>query len=147
MAKKKAPSSVLELPVSFGNVSIGDKTARIGVTVDRSNITVKKADDSICEKRLTGQIIAKPNGEAPDQGRLQGMERLGDSELDATFDVKGFSVTKDALSFGLTFLLGSVDVAELASFAKREGRLIIEDAEEIPEPAPLLNGEAEEEDD
>ncbi len=136
---KKKVEAVLDLPVAFGNVSIGDKTARIGVTVDRSSLSVSQADKHLCEHRLTGRIVSKPQGDHPDQAALPGMEF--ETALAGVFDVKGFSVSKDNLGFGLTFAIASIDVANLAHFAKRAGRVVVEDVEAIP-----ANGEAEEED-
>jgi len=138
MAKKKpVPANVLELPVEYGQVSIGDKTTRIGVNVDRSELKVSDADKQLCEKRLTGRIITRPPGN-PEQGTLPGVDL--ETHLAGVFDVKGFSVTSDKISFGLTFALASIDVSVLAHFAKRSGRLIVEAVEALPES----NGEAEE---
>lgn len=131
MARKKETSELLlDLPVSFGNVSIGDKTANIGVTVDRADLTPTRADKELCEKRLTGRIVAKPVGDHPDQQTFEGME--ADTELGGIFDIKGFRVNKDSIALSLTFSLGSVDVAGLAGFAKKSGRMLVSGSEEMP---------------
>lgn len=131
MDKKKQVEvdAVLDLAVSYGNVNIGDKTARIGITVARSVLKVTVADKQLCEKRLAGCMVAKRGN--PDQPTFNGME--DDLELTVMFDVKGFNVSADHISFGLTFALKSVDVQTLAQFAKREGQLIITSIEAIPE--------------
>jgi len=144
MAKKRTnpPTNVLEFPVAFGGVSIGDKTCRIGISVDRSQLSVDQADDHLCEKRLTGSIISRPQGDLPDQGTLPGM--AFQSVLRGVFDVKGFSVSADAISFGLTFAIASIDIEKLAHFAKRAGRVVVEEEESIPEAG--ANGDDEDDD-
>jgi hypothetical protein len=131
MARAKKKDS--EFPVSFGNVSIGDKAARIGVTVEREDLDIDRADAIFCGHRLTGIITAKAAGVHPDQGSLPGMEGNGESTLSGIFDVKGFSATTKAVSFGLTFNIEDIDVANLAHFAKRGGVLKVEHVEVLPD--------------
>lgn len=135
MAPRKKPN-VLDLPVSFGGVSIGDGTCRIGVTCDRGNLTVERADENLCGHRLTGKIEVKPKGEQPDQGVLPGMAEPG---LEGSFDVKGYRVTEKEIGFGMTFAVRDTDVGHLAKFAKRDGRLVVQDV------AAIESEEAEEE--
>jgi hypothetical protein len=138
---KKTNGSMLDLQVAFGQVSIGDKTARIGIQIDRGQLTPTQADKNLCELRLAGKIIAKPIDQNPDQQTFPGMEL--ETELAGTFDVKGFSVTRDTIGLGLTFALKSVEIDKLAHFAKRSGRLIVNSVEDIPAKDPE---EVEEED-
>ena len=144
MAKKtKQPEAkVLDLEVAFGGVSIGDKTARIGVSVERSEISVTQADRNICGRRLTGAILARPNNDNPDQAVMDGF----DDEINLTgiFDVKQIGITPKAVGFGLTFNLQGLDVANLAMFAKRGGHLKIDNVEDIPEAE--RNGDGGDED-
>lgn len=136
MAKKKTESNgatlALDLIVSFGNVSIGDKTARIGVAVDRSSLTVSNADKSLCGRRLTGKIVSQPAGDAPGQETLPGFES-GNTDLATSFDVKSFSVTPKNIAFGLTFSLRDLDIGLLGNFAKRNGRLQVSEITDLPE--------------
>lgn len=127
---KKKSESVLELPVSFGNVNIGDETARVGISISRANLTVSQADKNLCEKRLAGRIIARSNGASANQDSLPGLD--DDAEIEGLFDVKGFSATGKQISTGLTFLLSTIDVQTLARFAKREGQLVVNGIEELP---------------
>ncbi len=133
MAKRKTsePPAMLELPVEFGGISIGEKTARVGVSIDRANLTVTQADKNLCERRLTGRILARPADELPDQGRLPGMEH--DTVINGVFDVKGISLSGRKISLGLTFALKGLDVSVLAHFAKRAGLLRVEAIEALPE--------------
>jgi hypothetical protein len=133
MAKKKPANNgdVLDLIVSYGNLNAGDKTARIGVTVSRDKLAISKAEKQFCEKRLACCLVMAPDGAHPDQGSLNGM--MDDIELEATFDVKSIRFSADEISFGLTGALGSLDVSTLAKFAKKQGRLIVNDVSEIPE--------------
>lgn len=135
MAKTKKPKrpsdDVLDLIVSFGQMGAGDKTARLGIVVSRQRLSVPKAEKQFCEKRLACCLVMSFDGGHPEQGSLDVME--GDEiELEAVFDVKRISFTSDEISFGLTGALGSLDVGKLAKFAKKQGRLIVNDVSEIP---------------
>ncbi len=131
MAKKKPADDTLTMTVAYGDVSIGEKTCRISVKVDRNTISITKADKTLCDKRLTGAIVRKPDGEAEDQGRLDGMEDVGIARMAGIFDVKGFSVSAKHIGFGMTFAIKSVDVGQLAKFAKRQGQLVIDSVAQI----------------
>ncbi len=129
-----AASEVLDLPVSFKGVSFGDKTARVGVALDRTSVKLKLSDfdKNLCDKRLTGTIKSKPS-ETDGQGRLEGFDGL--LEVNGTFDVKGFKVSSNSIDFGLTFSLKDLDRATFSEFAKVGGRLIVTGVEDIPEDA------------
>ena len=131
MARKPAaPECILELPVTFGNLSIGETTARLGIRVSRGNLTVSKADKHLCCKRLSCTIIARSNGAQADQESLPGID-AGDEEINAVCDVKGYSVGGKTISLGLTLMLSMVSIEKLSHFPKREGRVLIESAVEI----------------
>lgn len=134
-ATKPKAKTVLDVPVAFGNVSIGDGTARLTMTIDRASMNIDAADEALCGRRLTGTVWLTQDGED------KGQQMLGDDmrrSVDGVFDVKGFRVTPKAISTGLTFSLRDVDVEELSHFAKKTGRfsvtgvtsLEIEDEEE-----------------
>lgn len=127
MAKK--PVLVLDAPVQFGGVSIGDNTARLGVRFARDVLNLDAADELLCNHRLTGSAILGRNGDAHNQ---QLLVDDADHRVDGTFDVKGFRCTMDVIATGLTFSLADIDVAELAKLSKGEGRLLIESIGEIP---------------
>ncbi len=147
MAKKKPTGDVLDLIVDFGNVSAGDKTAHIGIQVSRDRLKLNKAEQQFCEKRLSCCLVMSSDGSHPEQGKLNGMD--GDEvELEAVFDVKSIRFTADDIAFGLTGALGSLDVGLLAKFAKKVGRLIVNDVADIPEVdrKKAGSGEKDEED-
>lgn len=129
MANDKKAARILELNVSFGNVNIGEDTVRIGITIPRKEISVSQADKHLCGKRLIGQIIAQAGKGGDGQG---GLFEAGES-LDGSFDVKSFNVKRKSLSCGLTFSIASVDINKLAYFAKRNGKLVVDEMTEIPE--------------
>lgn len=134
------PASVksqFELAVSFGGVSIGDKTCRIGVKISREAMTINQADERLCDRRLSGQLMAKPGNSQAAQTALPTMEDA-DLVLAGAFDVKGFRVTTDEISSGLTFQKKGTDIKTLSQMANRDGRVVIERVEAIPE------GESEE---
>lgn len=68
-----------------------------------------------------------PAGWQATQEALPGMD-ADDIEMTGCFDVKS-----DSIGIGLTFSIKDVDVSTLAKFANRDGRIVIESIEEIPE--------------
>lgn len=145
MAKKM----ILNFPVTYGGVSFGKKTARIGLTVSRDDLKIGVADKNLCDRRLELIIKASGNGDQEGQGRLEGME--DDLVLAGVADVKGFGVHAEHISFGLTFNVKALKTASAAGesrlddFASREGRLQIVGVETIPEEEKHKNGDGEEE--
>ena len=129
---KKNKESVMELPVSYGGLSVGDKTARIGVSISRGNLSITKADKAFCCKRLDVSIKAMSNGAQADNQPLPGMEG-SDWEVGGVADVKGWSTNGKSITFGLTFNLENVEVETLSHFPKREGTLVVDAVEDIPE--------------
>lgn len=132
MAKKKGKSYVMELAVTFGNVNIGDKTARIGATCGRPALSLTQADKNLCDRRLIGSIVKLAGNGEPDQNTIPGLDG-NEWEVEGAFDVKGFNVSKKAISFGLTFAIESIKVEDLAHFAKAKGVIRIDEIGEIPE--------------
>ena len=130
MAKKKV-DAILELPGSWGNLNIGDETARLGATVARAALSVTQADKNLCCKRLAGTIIARAGDGNADQSSLPGAD--ADETITAIFDVKSFGVSRKNISFGLTVSLGSIEIEVLAKFAKRQGQFWVQDISDIPE--------------
>ena len=69
------------------------------------------------------------NGEA----HLPGMEADKIAhKVDASCDAKQYAVTPHLFTFGLTFARSSIDVGELALFAKKPGRLRVYESISIP---------------
>ena len=130
----KIPSkTMMDLPVSFGSVSFGRKTVRIGITVDRNELKLPVADKTFCDRRLTTEIFAAAAGDQVGQGRLEGMDES--LELTGVADVKSFGVHATTFTFGLTFNTKELrrSKVSLSDFAAREGRLMIQSIDEIPE--------------
>lgn len=129
MAKSKA---LFYLAVTWGNVNIGEKTARVGAVVKRPTLTPTIADRNLCDRRLIGKIMARAADAQSEQGSLPGAEG-NDVEVKGVFDCKGFNVSKKNISFGLTFSLADIQIEDLAHFAKRSGILTIDEIDDIPE--------------
>ena len=129
MAKKTG--KVLTLEVSFASVNIGDKIASIGVTIDRDQLTAKQADDNLVGRRLTGRALARAADTQAKQESLPGLEE--DVHIDGAFDVNGVSLRPKSMSFKISFSIKDIDVNQLIHFAKREGKLMIDDVEVITE--------------
>lgn len=120
----------LTIPVSFGDVSIGETTCRIAVTVARKDLTLTKADSQVCAKRLVGSIVCVPGNNNPDQPPLGGMD--AETSVPGAFDVKRISFNKKTIAFGLTFSIESVNIEDLAHFAKRSGKILVTEIIDIP---------------
>lgn len=123
----------MELNVEFGNVSVGDATARIGVKLVADAMDANEARRVFCGRQLWGRItLATALDEK--QERLPGMAEERPHEIEAAMDVKSVGMQPKHYSFGLTFSLGGqVDVSVLAQFAKRAGRLVIDEIKDLPE--------------
>ena len=133
MSKKKdtqppANSSVLDVPVEFGGLSIGDVTARIGVRIDREHMNIVAADECFTGKRLS--VVVSLGSSDPEQKELF-KNRL--FEVTGSVDVKRLGVTAAQFSAGLTFNLESIDVATIAKFSKGKGRLNVFEVAALPD--------------
>jgi hypothetical protein len=128
---KDDPKPMIEIGVEYGNISIGEKTASVGVSFSRGQISLTKAAENFCERRLTGCIIAKPAGWNSDDQALPGMEE--DVELHGVFDVASIRFTSKAFAVKLSFRLNEIDVSTIAEFAKRSGRLSVFEVADLPD--------------
>ncbi|HVK07665.1 MAG TPA: hypothetical protein VM597_02695 [Gemmataceae bacterium] len=129
MPPKKAPTSLYEIPVAYGNVNVGDLTARLAVHIDRKQMTLGQAD-KLCGKRLVGRITAQAGNDNPEQDALPGAE--SETEMAGVFDVKSMGFNPKSLSTGLSFSIASIDLPTLCTFAKRAGKMFVEAVEDIP---------------
>ena len=129
MGKSKDPALV-KFPCGFGGVSIGDATARIAVRVARGFLNINAADECLVGHRIDVVVTLNKEGEDPKQQTL-----LDDIKWTITgaADVKRIGVNADEISFGLTFSLADINVAELAKFSKGTGEIQIMGVGEIPE--------------
>lgn len=127
------------LSVEYGNVSIGEETASIGVRIRRESLNIMAADELFCGRRLMGQIVVHAGDEDAQQTHL-GDVKIRQS-ISGSFDVKRFGVSPKHISARLVFVISEIEVGELAEFSKQRGSLIVEQALEIeraakPAPAP-----------
>lgn len=131
MAKKKQPKpDALTIPVTYGNVNVGDHIASLTVTIDRRQLSLSKAD-ALVGKRLVGAITAQAGSSNPDQTPIPGFE--SETTLEGAFDVKRFGFTPKHMTTGLSFSIASIDVSVLCTFAKRAGSITVTDVTDIPE--------------
>jgi hypothetical protein len=133
VGRKSTTSEVLNIPVDFGGVSIGNQTCRLGLKISRSVIAIDKADEAFCGHRLQGYVVL--SGKDDGSGQQTVVNDLHHTVRGA-FDVKRIGVDSENISTGLTFSLRDVDVSELAKFSKGSGRLVIQEIHEIPADAP-----------
>lgn len=137
---QKTTSYIKTIPVSFGGVSIGQGTARIGIRVDRSNLGLSEAEKYLCGRRLVGRVrVESGNGDPSQQDLVPDLHH----EIAGAFDLKQMGVSPERYSAGLTFSTAEINLAELGFFAKANGRLYIETAAEIPDDAEVHDGDAD----
>lgn len=132
MAKKpKQKTAIVDLPVEFGGVSIGDGVARLGIKIDRKAISVTEAVRLFVGHRLTGRVQLGGNGDVPGQSTMD-----FDHAVEGVFDVKRVGIGVKQYGTGLSFSIEDIDVREIAKLSKGSGRLQVENVEELPEPEP-----------
>jgi hypothetical protein len=143
MANKIAePKDCLKLACDFGGVSIGDGTARLGLTINREALTLAAAVKTFCGRRITGVVCV---GDVdPDQTSF-----LNDAEykIPSVFDCKRMGLTLKEYSLGLTFSLADIDAECLTHFAKKKGMLRVDLSSALPEKAERNGDDDEEEED
>lgn len=127
---KEKEQSVFFLPVRFGNVSVGDETTSVGVSISRANLSPAQAERAFCGKRVSIRLMRLEPGTAPGQATFDGMDG---KELEAVFDVSGYSVTPKKIGLTLSTALSSVELADWAALAKQEGKLTVVHVEAIPD--------------
>ncbi len=127
---KRKEALLLDVPVEFGGVSIGEATARLGLRISREQISLEEADDCLCGRRLECRVVLGHPDDAPGQQKL-----IDDADLcvGGSADVKRFGCSPDWITGGLTFSLQEIDVADLARFSKGRGRLAVSGIAAIPE--------------
>lgn len=128
----------IEIPVDFGGVSIGKASARLGLNIDRSNLSLESADEVFVGHRLTCRISLDREGEGNGQKSLL---KDANHRIDAICDCKGIGANAGTIRTGLTFSLADVDIAELAKFSKGQGKLIVSNVAAIPEAEKAGHGE------
>lgn len=128
MAKKKA--ALIELDVDFKGVSIGQDTARVSFNVTRDRLSIDDAENYFCGRRLVATAKLR-SGDANGQTHL--LKDMAPVSIKAAFDTRKFSVAPEVIGSGLTCLLTEIDVGDFSHLAGREGKLVIESVEDIPE--------------
>ena len=139
----KPADDVIKLFVKFGNVNLGEHTARLGVTVTRNQLTLSRADKTFCNRRLDVTIALGAHDEAAEQTKLI---EDADYEITGSADVKGVKVSEDEYKIGLTFSKKDVSVEDLSRFASGSGHFTIRSAGDIPEepkPEPPIKGSSQ----
>lgn len=129
MAKKKTTTGAasssreeLDVAVQFTGFSSGDETARLGMAIDRGNITMKQAEHFLCGARLELTLRADPNADKDGAGQTR---MFNDTiEVETTADVKSYRASPKRLSAGITFALSAVDIEKVLHLAKRPGRIV-----------------------
>lgn len=127
----KKSNAVLEVPVAYGSLSVGDKIARIPISIRSADCTIEQADRCLRGRQLAGRILARPEGVRATQPALPGFHT--DIELVGTFEVDAFRATPKAIGATLKFSLAGINVEKLTHFANREGMLRVDGVSDLPE--------------
>jgi hypothetical protein len=122
MTRGKKP--FLEIPVSYGSVTLYPRQARIGISILASDLSIAQAHEHLCGRRLTATLLARPEGASATQQGFPGMG--GDTTLQGEFDVRSLGLTNGTITATLAFRLQPGTLEDLGRFAKREGMLTIE---------------------
>lgn len=119
----------LDIFVKFGNVTFGDHTASVSMAVARESLNIMAADELLCGHRLVGLIRVQSPEEGNEQRNFDGFER---PEIKTSFDVKSFHANPNNITATLSFSLKDVDGSTLSRFAKKQGKLIVDQVLAIP---------------
>lgn len=120
--------------VKFGNVNLGDSTARLGIEIARGDMEVDQALKLFCGSRCNVriQMVGLSDGDGQEQLPMEGIEL---PTLDTVADIKSFGVKPKSITTGLTISLSEVKPEQLAPFAQQKGTLVVERVSAIPEKA------------
>ena len=108
------------VPATFNGLAIGKTTARIGVRILRSDITLSTADRHFTNSRLDILLEPAPPGESNRKQMYFG--GIIPKPMGSVVDVKGMTVTEEAISIGLTFARKEISPDSLARYATAVGR-------------------------
>jgi hypothetical protein len=122
MTEQNTTNPKAEIEVDFGNVSIGQETARIGVEIDRSKMSLGDADKFLSGSRLKVHLLATPKGELKGQKHFDDMTETIEGEVDC----KSFSVSADKFRTGFKFAAAALNLLTFVGFCKRPGKAFIE---------------------
>lgn len=117
----KAKKYEHELTVEFGGMSAKDN-AGIAFAFERNGHALDDIDGWLCGKRLEVFAVVG-TGIDQRQKTLPGVESEPRPHVEATCDVKHFSVKPQKISARLVFSLNEVDVRELSGMAGKSGTL------------------------
>lgn len=123
-----AGERVLDLPVEFGGVSIGETTARLGMRIKKDSLNIVQAEEAFCGRRLTGVIRLGGGSDSPGQTTMFETDLV----VEGTFDIHRFGVGPETYTTGAMFKLNEIEIGDLARFSKGAGRLVVTDVAEIP---------------
>jgi hypothetical protein len=124
--------TVLDVPVEFGNVSVGKGTITLNCKIARDYCNINAADDLFVGHRLSGRVMLGRAGDQP--GQTTYVDDLN-HYIDAVFDVKRMGVTPAHISTGLVFSRKDVDTDGVCQMSSCPGRLIVNEVAEIPHDA------------
>lgn len=117
----KARSAELgDLRCKFGNVMVGPEKCAVGVSVERTQITLQDLSPIVVGARLQAVLVHDP----ADTGDVDGQTKFVDTakaRIESVADCPSLNVRPSKFGFRLSFAVGAVDVKELADIAQKTG--------------------------
>ena len=121
MAKKKGKDGMTRLPVDYSNVSVGKERVRIGVKINRCDLTLARADALFCNAQLDATLKCDPNSKRDVEGQ-QTFEGLT-LTVAMVAETKKYSVGAAVIGVSLSAPKTAIDIAELSKFAAVKGMM------------------------
>lgn len=114
-----APKKKFKAPCDFGTVSIGVEMARLPIKINRSRITLERADELFSNKQLQGKAKIIPKDSDDNQMQIPDIMR----DLEGMFESKRFGVNTNEISASLSIPKSAIDLQVLSEFATRSGQI------------------------
>ena len=130
MAKK----SLFEVAVTFGDVSFGEGTGRVGLKIDRSSLNFTNAEKYFVGKRVRLELVARSGNADAEQPSFA--EADNDVKIAGTFDLKSIGLGPKKWSSGATFVPSGGDAEAFLFLPKRRGVLRVLECETLPAKGP-----------
>ena len=111
----------LDIPVKWGGLSVGKKTARLGFVVARGKADNDVLNAHFVDSRLEVTMILDALSESDEPGQKSFTDP--EAEVNTVADAKGYRTNMGEYSSALTFARDDVDLEALLDFAERGGRL------------------------
>jgi len=129
----------------FGSFSNGSHYVAVPLTISRADLALDVAGETLCGRRITGTLLARPAGSSATQESIPGLDDGADVTLAGVFSVGAFTVGPKAISVKLSFAIPTTarERGKLFEYAGRAGLLTVDAVEDLhpAEPKQAAAGE------